>query len=48
MREFWRRLKNWEMRELNNRRLRRTPKYKKNMKQVLRSVFEFLVFVYQN
>lgn len=29
MREFWRKLKIWEMLEVNNRRLRRTPKYKK-------------------
>ncbi len=45
MREFWRRLKIWEMREVGNFMLRCTPKDKKNMKQVLRSVFEFLVFV---
>lgn len=35
MREFWGKLKNWEMREVGNFMLRCTPKYKKNMKQVL-------------
>lgn len=43
MREFWRKLKIWEM--LEGLEKSDGTKCKKNMKQVLRSVFEFLVFV---